>query len=397
MNLLTATHQIDHQENVMSSQKPIRILQVVHRMRLGGIQALVMGVYRNIDRSQMQFDFAVRSQQEEYYDREIQSLGGRIFRLPWRSKNPFSPWVYRRELNKVLKEEGAFAAVHSHVNYYSGLVIPVAQRAGVPVRIAHSHSTAFDRYNPLIVLIWETLMRKAILRSATHLLACNTCAAEWLYGQDWERDQRVSIVHNAIDIRPFENPPEDRHIIRKRLGIPAKGTLLGHVGRFDTHKNHFFLIKIMKEFLNLQPDAQLLLIGEGELYSAVQAEVSTLGLGDKVHFLGVRNDVPDLLQAMDLFLLPSLFEGLPLVLVEAQAAGLPCLVSDTVPYEADLDLGLIKYESLKRSPRVWARRIQQVLSTSPVAWELRKAALLREGHDISCLVSRLVNIYSGQT
>jgi len=378
----------------MSDKSPIRILHVIHRMRPGGIQAVVMGVYRNIDRDQVQFDFAVRSDQEEHYDQEIKSLGGRIFRLPWRSKHPLSPIIYQRSLRKILQKFGPFAGIHSHVGFYSGFVLPVAKKQGVPLRIAHSHSSSFEDFNSAVLMVWEKYMRLNILFSSTHLLACNEISAEWLYGPRWQSDERTKIIHNAIDLLPFEI--EDQDSLRQRYKLPLKGPLLGHVGRFNNPKNHSFLIEIMAAVLQKIPEAHLLLIGEGELMPMIKQLVLEKRIQDQVHFLGVRRDVPSLLKNMDLFVLPSLYEGLPVVMVEAQAAGIPCLVSDVVSSEADLNLGLVKYESLESEPVQWVKSIEMMLTTPSIPWAERKSALEREGHDIHSMTAKLFKIYTEQ-
>ncbi|MCK5346132.1 MAG: glycosyltransferase [Candidatus Heimdallarchaeota archaeon] len=380
----------------MITEKPIRILQVIHRMRPGGIQAVIMDIYRNIDRDQVQFDFAVRSVQEEHHDREIKSLGGRIFRLPWRSRNPVSPIIYKKAFRSLLQKFGPFAGIHSHVGFYSGLVLPVAKNQGVPVRIAHSHNTSFDPVNPVIIMVWEKLMRLNIQGSGTHLLACNELSADWLYGPEGRDDERVEIIHNSIDLTQFETRTEDQLTLRRSLKLPLKGPLLVHVGRFDNQKNHRYLIEIMAAVVRKIPEAHLLLIGEGELMPMIKQLVREKRIQDHVHFLGVRRDVPLLFRNMDLFVFPSLYEGLPVVMIEAQAAGTPCLVSNTIASEADLNLGLVQYESLEKEPVQWVKKIETMLNPPHVPWSERKRALQREGHDIQSATAQLFNIYTEQ-
>lgn len=377
----------------MTSNPPKRVLQVIHRMRPGGVQALVMGAYRHLDRAQVQFDFAVRSRGEEHHHPEIRDLGGRIFRLPWRKENPISPLLYRRALGRVLDEEGPFTAVHSHVGFYNGYVLPTAKKHRIPVRIAHSHNTiSTDRY-PLILDVWERWMRVRILRDATHLVACNRESAEWLYGSPGQNDPRVEVIHNAIDLSDFEVLSASPAQIRRDLGFPQEGPLLGHIGRFDPQKNHSFLIDIFAAWLERVPEAHLLLLGEGALRPEIQDLVEARGIAANVHFLGVRTDVPRVLAALDLFLLPSLYEGLPLVLIEAQAAGTPCLVSACISRESDAGLGLIHYERLDEDLDTWVDAIQRALAGPRLSWENCKKGLQRMEFDIQSAARRFLALY----
>ena len=378
----------------MNKSSPIRILQVIHRMRPGGIQSVVMNSYRNIDRDKIQFDFAVRSQEVDLYDEEIKSLGGRIFHLPWQSANPASFFNYPQALGKVLKEYGPFAGVHSHVNVYSGLVLPIAKRQGIPVRIAHSHNSEITGYHQLLLVLWKLIMRPLILGNATDLVACNKLAAEFLYGSKAMDDARLKIIHNAIEIPKFKDPVDDRIALRKALNFPLKGLLFGHIGRFDYQKNHQFLVKIFTAYLKQDPQANLLLIGEGELMPETKNLVKSLGINDRIHFLGIRKDVPEILKTLDLFLLPSRYEGLPVVLVEAQAAGVPSLVSRSISPEVDLNLGLIHYQYLNSDLEQWVEGITKCLSIPAVPWKQREGALKSEGYDVISEIDELMLLYN---
>lgn len=378
----------------MNKSSPIRILQVIHRMRPGGVQSVVMNHYRNLDRNKIQFDFAVRSQRVDHYDEEIKSLGGRIFHLPWQSANPASFFNYPKALGKVLDEYGPFAGIHSHVNEYSGLVLPIAKRQGIPVRISHSHNSEITGYHQLLLVLWKLIMRQLILGNATDLLACNQLAADFLYGSKVMEDARLKIIHNAIDIAKFHDPMDDRIALRKALGFPLNGLLFGHIGRFDYQKNHQFLVKIFAAYLKKDPWANLLLIGEGDLMPETKSQVKSLGIDDRIHFLGIRKDVPEILKTLDLFLLPSRYEGLPVVLVEAQAAGVPSLVSKSISSEVDLNLGLIHYQYLNSDMERWMEDIAKCLSTPAVPWDQREVALKSEGYDVISAIDELMLLYN---
>lgn len=372
-------------------QAAIRVLQVIPRMRPGGVQGLVMEIYRNIDRSKIQFDFAVRSKKIEYYDQEIINMGGRIFCLPWSNGNPLSTVYYGRAFRRILREEGPFAAVHSP-NLFSGSVLPIARDADVSLRIAHSHSATLDNSSALRRL-WAAYMRRRLLSSATHLLACSQNAGEWLFKTGTQHGTRFMLLPNAIDISAYKPLNADRTVLRRMLGFPEQGPLIGHIGRFDPVKNHQFLLEVFAEFVKLCPAANLMLVGEGPLKPEIEEQVINKNLSDSVRFLGVRSDVPAILNALDLFILPSLSEGLGIVLIEAQAAGLPSLVSDAVPTEADLDLNLLQYKSLAEGSNAWALELHSLLERPRPPWEHRQAVLKRAGYEIKDVVRVLERLY----
>jgi glycosyltransferase involved in cell wall biosynthesis len=377
---------------MMTSDYSVRVLHIIHRMRPGGVQGLVMNLYRHIDRTKVQFDFAVRAKNPEYYDEEILSLGGRIFHLPWQMGNPLSTPFYKSALRKVLHDYGPFVAIHSHAGPYSGLTLPVANKSGIPLRLAHSHSTATGKES-FVRNLWVRLMRHYLMGNATDLLACSKPAALWLYGKQAQEDPRLLIFPNAIDLTRYSHLPKDRHDLRQKLSLPAEGVLIGHVGRFNLPKNHHFLLKVFRKFSEVQEKTHLVLVGEGDLHSEI--ELLAQNLQGKVHFLGARSDVPQVLAALDLFVFPSLFEGLGIVLVEAQAAGIPCVASDVVPNEADIGLGLVKFVSLEDTVEHWGEFMLDALKVSVPCWAERKKALQAAGYDVQSAADRLQDIYVG--
>lgn len=375
-------------------KEPPRILHIIHRMRPGGIQTLMMNIYRQVDRTQVQFDFAVRSTQPEYYDAEVVALNGRILHLPWSGVRPWSISAYTRALETTIHQFGPFAAMHSHAGLFSGHTLTIAQKTSIPLRLAHSHSISTDTKPSLTRYLWGQVNRRAILSNATHLLACSQAAGEWLYGVNWQTDPRAQIFKNSINLSPYEKLPDDKYLLRQKLHFPTDALLLGHVGRFDQVKNHKFLIELFLNTLNKFPASQLILVGEGPLRPQIENMVQEKGISDKVHFLGIRSDVPQILGALDLFILPSHYEGLGNVLIEAQAAGTPCLISDTVPDEVDLNIGLVQFESLRNPVAQWLERLT-VLRDKPVpTWAKRKQALQKKGYDLQDAVKQLMTIYT---
>ncbi len=304
---------------------PLRVLYVngglMHR---GGIESYMMNYYRNIDRRLVQFDFVVHGYEKGEYDDEITQMGGNIYHLPIKSKHPFR---YKSELRKLLKNTN-YKIVHSHLDAMSAWVLKEAKSCNVPVRIAHSHNTQHLTTNKIKFAVNE-YARKNINKYANYRCACSRDAAEWLFGK-----ADVTYVKNAIDIDKFKFDENSRLQIRKELGI-GNELVIGHVGRFDYQKNHKFLINVLKKVNEKNPNAKLVCVGDGYLRSDIQKQISDLGLDNNVILMGVRDDVFRIFNSFDIFVLPSRFEGLGIVLIEAQANGLKCIASDVVPEEAN--------------------------------------------------------------
>lgn len=338
--------------------RPVRVLHLFGRMNRGGAETFIMRVYRHIDRGKVQFDFAVHSPQPGHYDDEIRGLGGRIFVLP--RPDPLRLPAYVQALKRLLGQEGPFIAVHSHVHFYSGIPLVAARLARVPLRIAHSHNTGDGKGQALPRRIYRRWMRRLIFRNATHLLGCSRSACAALYGPECWQDDRVRVLHYCVELAPLESLPQDKKALRARVGLPGEGRLIGHVGRFDTQKNHRFLVEVFEALASRLPDARLILVGDGPLRPEIERLVASRGLQDRVSFLGVRADVPEIMGCLDVLLFPSLYEGLGLVLVEAQASAVPCVISDVVPEEADVVAPLIRRLSLSQPPSVWAEAVMEM-------------------------------------
>lgn len=343
-------------KNLAFEGQPIRILQVVGGMNPGGIETWLMHILRNIDRQQFQIDFLVHTTETCAYDEEILALGSRIITctspsLKW--------WIYNANFSQILKQNGDYDIVHSHVHHFSGYILRLAKLAGVPVRIAHSHN---DTSSAEARAGWKrkayvTSMKKLIDRYATLGLAASQDAAVDLFGDRWKSDSRRQLLYCGLDLKPFQAQIDARNI-RSKLGIPADAFVIGHVGRFETQKNHQFLLEVAAEVAHREPKVHILLIGDGPLHPAMKAKVAQLNLSDRVTFAGLRSDVPQLMMgAMDIFIFPSLYEGLGLVLIEAQAAGLPCILSDVIPSEADVVKPLMKRLSLTQPASYWAKEL----------------------------------------
>lgn len=344
---------------------PIRVLHVVTYMGRGGLETMIMNYYRKIDRNKVQFDFLVHRDFEADYDNEIESLGGNIYRvLPL---NPFSLQYYR-SLHAFFSSH-KYDIVHSHLDCLSAYPLSIAKKYGAKIRIAHAHNKNQDRnFKYLIKMMSKPLMP----HYATHLFACSEEAGKWMFP-----GHRFTVMKNAIDAKAFVYSSEKECNIRERLGIGER-FVIGHVGRFNPQKNHEFLVAIFKTIVEREPDAMLVLIGAGDGQGEIKKQVQTLGIESNVMFLGSRDDIPDLLQAMDVFVFPSLYEGLGIAAVEAQAAGVPCVLSDQVPKECKL-CDNVEFLSLTASKEYWAERVCKYRGYKK---ENKMSVICEKGYDI---------------
>lgn len=326
---------------------PIRILHIVTHMERGGLETMIMNYYRAIDRQHIQFDFLVHRSTEAAYDHEILSLGGTIYHLP--PLNPFNP-SYLHALDNFFAKHPQYRLVHCHLDCMSAIPLKYAKKHGIPVRIAHAHSSSQDRdWKYLLKSYYKTRIGKY----ATDLFACSLAAGKWTFGKD-----NFKVLPNAIDAKAYAFDLQKRTQLRLQLGLQDR-FVIGHVGRFCPVKNHQFLLKVFAEIAKSDTESILLLVGDGSLRPAIEKHAKDLALQERVRFLGIRPDVSDLLQVMDVFLFPSLFEGLPVSLIEAQAAGLPCLISDRVPIESKKTDGVCQL-SLDTDITEWANTLLNI-------------------------------------
>lgn len=300
----------------------IRILHVVNNMHRAGLETMLMNYYRNIDRTKIQFDFLTHRPEKSDYDDEIIAMGGKVYYAP--RLYPQNYPAYFKYMENFFAEHPEYQIVHSHIDAMSYLPLLAAKKAGVPVRIAHSHNTSIDRDFKYIL---KQFFRSRITSVASHYCACGKEAGEFLF-----RGKDATIIPNAIEVDRFLFNKEMRKHKREELGLKNE-FVLGHVGRLSYQKNHKFLIEIFSEVYKKNKNTVLLMIGVGEKEQEIKDQIQILGLNDAVRFLGNRNDVNELYQAMDVFVMPSFFEGIPVTGIEAQFAELPCIFSTKVPEE----------------------------------------------------------------
>ena len=362
----------------------LRVLHSVSNMARAGIETMLMNYYREIDRSQIQFDFLANKPVPGEYDEEIRSMGGRVFVSP--GLNPLHFPQYERFVADMVHNDPEIKIVHAHNEAMGYYALKSAKDAGIRIRIAHAHSTRIIRdYKYPLKIICKQLIPSA----ATDYWSCGRDAGIYYYGEKrWQASG--FILRNAIDVPKFAFRQEIRERLRQRHGL-EKCFVIGHVGRFNIAKNHCRLLDVFAEITKAVPEARLVLIGTGELDCSVKEKARDMGIQDKVLFLGQLPDVSEWYQAMDCFVLPSLFEGLPVVGIEAQAAGLPCFFSDRVTDEVLLSPGARRI-SLRAEDAEWAGEI--VAARHSEAERIRGTDIVRQaGYDIHVEARKLQEIY----
>lgn len=325
-----------------------RLLCLISNMNAGGAETFLMKLYRQLDKTKYQMDFCVNNTQTNFHEAEILAMGGRMFRIPPKSMDAKA---FRQQLDRLIREEQYESVLRITSNAAGFMDLQIAKKAGAKRCIARSS-------NSQDVGGWKS---KVIHRVGRFLygkyvdvkLAPSDLAAIYTFGKKAYKNGKVHILHNAVDLNVFRYDAAGREEIRKEFGIEDDCLLVGHVGRFMTQKNHRYLLKVFARIQKINPKAKLLLVGNGELEEMLHQQVKQMGLEEYVIFAGVRSDVPKLLSAMDVFVFPSLYEGMPNTVIEAQATGLPCVISDTITREADVT-GIVQYLSLRQSVEGWA-------------------------------------------
>lgn len=358
----------------------IRVLHVLGGLERGGAETMVMNLYRNIDREKIQFDFIIHTPLKQAYYEEILSLGGKIYHFPaFNGKNIFA---LKKIWTEFFKEYPEYKILHSHVRSYASLYIPIAKANGVKT-IIHSHSTSNGKG---IASIIKKVLQYPLRYQADYLMACSNEAGEWLYGKGACNKANYMFIPNAIDVRKYRFDKSVRDDYRKQFGLNNK-FVIGHVGRFHEAKNHSFLLEVFAKVCEKREDAMLLLVGDGELREVIVNKIKELRLENRVILTGSRDDVPQLLQTMDIFAFPSIWEGLPVTVVEAQAAGLPCIISNNITTDVDIS-ELVNRLSIKDC-NIWVEELMKTDTTRrKVEQQVRKA-----GFDIKSTADMLVNFY----
>jgi len=334
--------------------EPIRVLHSVFQMNRAGLETMLMNYYRNIDRDILQFDFMLHREEHADYENEIEALGGRIYRMPAISINNLA--AYQKALKSFFAEHPEYKVVHSHMDALSAPVLRAAKAAGVSVRIAHSHNNGFEKDKKYPA---RMIAKQFIPMYATDFWGCSSEALKFMFGET--PVDKTEVIPNAIDLNGFGFDVQRRKEVRQQLDIEGK-SVIGHIGRFTAQKNHTFLLDIFAEFLKLNAESVLLMVGEGKEKESVIKKTEQLGIAEKVIILEPRKDVASIYAAMDVFVLPSLFEGFGMVLLEAQANGLPCITSDRVSVSSSITDN-VKRLSLEKTSEEWANEVKKALLT----------------------------------
>ena len=326
---------------------PFRVLQIFATLNRGGAETMIMNIYRNIDRTKIQFDFIVNEDTTEFsYENEILSLGGRIFRVPkYKILNFFS---YYRAWNILIKNHPEWILLHGHHTTPAHIYLKVAKRFN-RLTIIHSHTSGWEKN---LKSQLKFLLRKNLKYKADFLFSCSQSASNWMFGED---NVNVKIINNAIDNNRYIFSMHTREIKRKEFNIDNK-FLIGHIGNFTSVKNYPFILEVFNSILKINCNSVLMLIGNNQINPEIKKRVKKMGLEKCVIFTGVRSDIPDLLQAMDIMIFPSKFEGLPVSLIEAQASGLKVIASDTITEEVAIT-NLVEFVSLDQTTAYWAERL----------------------------------------
>ena len=319
-------------------------------LNTGGTESVMMNYYRHFDRSELQVDFALHGFGTASYDEEVLSMGGRIFNVVPKGENYLKN---SEQLRQIMQSED-YVAVHAHMDTGNAQVLKIAQKCEIPIRISHSHNTDVQTSNP-VKRVFNNLEKRKIPKYATAFFACSDLAGEWLYGNN-----KYILINNAVSTEKFRFSPELRERVGNELGIVQDAPLIGNVGRFSYQKNHERLIEIFCELLETIPNAVLLMIGEGETKEQIQTAVKEKGIDASVIFLPPNQDIYKYMQAMDCLLMPSRFEGLPVVAVEAQASGLPVILSDAVSRKSAIT-DLVDFVPLDSDNKVWCEAVTAAL------------------------------------
>jgi glycosyltransferase involved in cell wall biosynthesis len=368
---------------VVILENKLKVLQVIGSLNIGGAENIAMNFARFLDKDQFQVDFLVFGDVKGAYENEAIQLGCKVIHIDPPSSSYFN---YMRNIKRVLME-GEYDVVHTHTLLNNGLTLKAAFDLKIKKRISHSHSTNSGRKESILYKIYSFSMKKLIKKYATDYIACGDDAGEFLYGRELFK-KKGKVLKNGIDVSKYAYNSKTRGEVRRSLGID-KELLVGHVGRLTAVKNHDFLIEVFREIQKNNENTKLLIVGDGELRKSLEKKINQLGLTDNVIFTGIRTDIHDLLQAIDVIVFPSLFEGFPVSMVEAQAAGVPCIVSNKVTSQIKVT-NLISFMSLEESAKVWA---QESLKRAINERTDRSAQMKEKGFDVITTIKTLEKIY----
>lgn len=357
----------------------VRVLNVVPNMRAAGVETFIMNVYRNIDRTRVQFDFLVHSEKKEFYDDEIEKLGGKIYRLTYKDDKNF--FKYIKDLNDFFSEHKEYEIVHGHMQSMMPVYLKVAKNHNVKIRIGHSHNNSYEKSMKGILL---HILSRSSKKYANIKFACSVDSGKYLFG----KKTKVEVINNGIEIDKFKFEESKRNKIREELKLNDDDILIGNIGRMEKQKNQMFLVEVFKKLHEENKKYKLIIIGEGRLENKIKKQISKYQLENVTYIKKRIKNVNEYMMAMDMFALPSLYEGLGIVLIEGQASGLKCFTTlNTVAEETNITSN-IKY--LKLNKNVWKNAILNTNARYDRTGNMEKEC---KEFDIKNVAKKLENLY----
>lgn len=375
--------------------RPIRVLHVLGSLDQGGIENFIINVYRSIDRSKIQFDFALTLGKGGFFEPEILSMGGRVFYFKPVASQRRYPYICEN-ITRIINEYGPFDVIHSHAYFASGFILKSASHR-IPIRIAHAHNAYAGQSYTLRRSLFEHTSRYLLWKYGTHLLGCSNDACKYLYGQKAStpsHTRKVEIIPNGIKTDQFKYSEHKRAAIRSELQIPMDSYVIGTIGRLSKEKNHLFLVDLFYELHKRERNSYLLIVGDGPFYEEMLHKIQDLKIESFVRLTGMRSDTPALYSAMDIFVMPSFYEALGISLIEAQASGLPCFISERVPMEGIVLKQQVQSISLSEPPPHWA---DQILMKRHTKRNMDAVDQVEAVYDVKKTVQKLEQLYLGLT
>lgn len=364
-----------------------RVLVIINTIDAGGAEGFVMKIFRKLDKEKFVFDFLINVRNSNFYLKEIQALGGKVFYGYPKSKHPFKSF---KSVQKTVREGNYKIVFCVAVHPLGFLDLWASKRGGAKVRIIRS---ANSKSGGKLSKISAKICRPLVKRFATEMVAPSTEAGIWMYGEKVVKSDSFLIIPNGIEPSAYAFQSEYARDFKQEYGIENDKTIIGHVGRFNTQKNHDYLVDIFYHYHIINPNSILLLVGSGNLMEKVQEKIISLGIKDSVIFTGTRSDVVKVMSAMDVLVMPSLYEGMPNVVIEAQACGLKCLISDAITKEAKIT-DLVTYESISDDPKKWADILCSILESDKKPRESYTQDIIDSGYASSESTKRLVDLFS---
>lgn len=333
----------------------IKVLHVFNIMNKGGAETMIMNIYRNINREAIQFDFLCFSKEKGAYDDEISELGGEIYRLDYYPKHFFK---HINQMVKHIKKNGPYKAIHIPMSFYSGIIAFIGWFCRIPIRIVHSHTAGDNDKNSILRKIYFMIMRGLISIFATHKFSCGKAASDFLFGK---KAKKVLILNNCIELNKYTTLTKDEaNKKRKELNINSNAMIVGNVARFVELKNQKFFLKLAQYYKQNSINAKIVLVGDGELKDSIEIQIKENGLEDYLICIGLRSDIPELMNMFDVLVMPSIYEGFPVTVIEALAAGKNCVLSDGISKEVACIKGAVEFISLNENIEIWAQKIEDI-------------------------------------